>query len=201
MKRLNVTGLSLLLLLLLACGGGESSNSEEFERQDEEFPEPETLQRIYRGDFVSVNPEVRVKVNGQVILRLVEDRFEARIAIQDVPNSLHPQSVLTGEKCPDLSADLNRDGILSFEEAQAVSGTLFIPLDRDLDSNTDNGDYPKSDFINAYVYEESTDRADLKAQLSEDFNLADRVVMIYGSGDDRSLPIACAELSQITGSR
>ena len=45
----------LFLLLFLSCGG-DSGNSDEFNRQEEEAPEPEVLQSIYRADFRPVNP-------------------------------------------------------------------------------------------------------------------------------------------------
>lgn len=188
----------LLLFILIACGG-DSGNSDDFEREEEPIPEPETLQKIYRGDFKGLNDE---HTEGQVIIRLEDVSFEVNIAARNVPTPGHRLAVLTGKSCPDTSADVNGDGVLSPAEATDASGSTLISLDSDLDNlSGDNGEYPNGGFIGAFAYREVTERQNLVATLGAEstIDFGNRVVMIFGSDDDETLPIGCSELTQITG--
>lgn len=188
----------LLLFVLIACGG-DSGNSDEFEREDEQLPEPETLQKIYRGDIKPLNGE---DTEGQVIIRLEDVTFEVNIAARNVPTPKHRLAVLTGKTCPTTSSDINGDGILSPTEATDASGSNYIALDSDLDNLAgDNGQYPNGGFLRAFAYREDTERQNLVATLGAEstIDFGNRVVMVFGSDDDETLPIGCAELTQITG--
>lgn len=188
----------LLLFVLIACGG-DSGNSDEFDRQDEQIPEPETLQKIYRGDIQGLNNE---DIEGQVIIRLEDVTFEVNIAARNVPAPEHRLAVLTGKSCPSSDADVNRDGIIGAAEAADASGSNYIALDSDLDNLAgDNGEYPNGGFIGAFAYREDTERQNLVTTLGAEstIDFGNRVVMIFGSDEDETLPIGCAELTQITG--
>lgn len=185
-------------MALISCGR-ESANSDAFTR-DYRIPEPETLQRLYRADIRAVNPYITPDIEGQATVRLVEDIFDVNIVVRNVPSVIHPQRILKGEKCPDSGADTNNDGIISFAEAEAVSGVNFIPLDNNLSELTENaGGFPDGGLLRGYVYRERTSRSKLLADLGDEFDLEDRVIMIYGSDSDETLPIGCAELFQVIG--
>lgn len=210
--------LSILVLffLLFSCGG-ESGNSDEFDRQDEQKPEPETLQRVYRTDLRPINSLVVDDVEGQAVLRLEDDSFEVNMAVRNVPSSVHSQQIHVAKGCPGPQADTNSDGYIDILEAEAVSGGVFIPLDGDLDNlSEDARTYPNGGFLGAYVYREETSRSRLLADMGiTDFILDERVVMIFGVDDDEvlpltvaskdgrpsqeTLPIACGELLRVIG--
>ncbi len=208
---------NLLLLSLIACGG-DSGNSDEFDRQEEEVPEPELIQKVYRGDLRPVNPRVENDVEGQVILRLEDESFEANIAARRVHSSTHRLEVRTGKSCPSRTDDTDGDGFISAAEANAVSGIVYIPLDSDLDNLLqDNGRYPDGGFLKAFVYQEDTERKNLVSSLGAEsgIDFGNRIVMVLGTNPDdvlpatvaspdgripqETLPIACAELTQISG--
>lgn len=207
----------VLLGFLFSCGGGDSGNSDEFEREDEQVPEPETLQRIYRTDLKSVNPRALNNVKGQTVIRLEDDSFEVNIAVQNVPGSIHPQKIHVAKNCPGPQSDTNRDGFIDVVEAEAVSGAVYIPLDGDLDNvSEDARTYPNGGFLRGYVYREETSRSRLLADMrTSNFLLEDKVVMVFGVDDDEelpptvasrdgrpaqeTLPIACGELFRVIG--
>lgn len=190
----------LLLTALIGCGGGSSGNSDEFNRQDEQDPEPDTLQRNFRADLKPVNPTVVKRAEGQAVVRLVGDTFQVNLGLQNVPAAIHPQHIRTGKDCPDLRADIDHNGIISLTEAEAVAGKVLIPLDNDLDNNSEER-YPNGGFLKAYVYRESASRSRLLAELGPGvtYDLENRVILVLGTDDDETLPIACGELTQVTG--
>ncbi len=186
--------------MFAGCGGGDSGNSEEFKRQEEQDPEPDTLQRIYRTDLRAVNPTVVKRVEGQVIIRLVGDDFQVNLAVQNVPSSVHRQHIRTGSNCPTIEADTNQDGLIGLAEAEVVSGSVFIPLDSDLDNQSEDR-YPTGGFLKAFVYKEKTSRSRLQSDLGRGnkFDLGNRVIMVLGTDEDPTLPIACGELTKVIG--
>lgn len=207
---------SFLLFTLIACGG-ESGNSEEFEREDD-VPEPETVQKVFQGDIRAVNSNVVDDIEGQVIVRMVEEKFEVNAAVRNVPSSVHRQHIRLGKNCPTAEADTNADGHIDLIEAQAVSGDVYIPLDSDLNQvRDDNQQYPNGGFLRSYGYQEETTRQQLVTELGAESGLffGDRVVLILGVDEDEelpatvaapggsspqaSLPIGCAELTQVLG--
>lgn len=169
----------ILILTIVSCGRGESKNSAEFERQDEQLPEPDALQRLYRADLKSLNSSAQ----GQVTIRLVQDDFEVNIAMNGVSESAHEQRILTGKDCPD------------------VRGSNFISLDSDIENVTSDSDnFPEGGIFQTYVYRETASRSRLLNNLGvQDFDLEDKIVVIYGTNDDPALPIACGELFQVVG--
>ena len=208
---------NLLLLSLVACGG-DSGNSDEFSRQEEELPEPELIQKIYRGDLKPINPRVENDVEGQVIIRLEDDTFEVNMAARRVSSGFHRLEVRTGKSCPTKSDDTDNDGFISSVEALAKSGEVYIPLDSDLDNLLEaNGRFPNGGFVGAFVYQEDTERKNLVRSLGAEsvIDFGNRVVMVLGTNPDdvlpstvaspdgripqETLPIACAELVQVSG--
>lgn len=208
----------LLLSILFSCGGGDSGNSDEFNRQSEEVPEPETIQKVYRTDLKAINPSLSNNINGQAILRLEDENFEVNVVAQNIPSVIHPQHIRTGKVCPSSASDVNRDGIIDLNEAEAVSGGVYIPLDNDLKNLvSDNSRYPNGGFLRAYAYREDTSRKQVVTELGPETNLDldNRVIMILGvdadedlpptvaSPDGRTpqetLPLACGELFKVIG--
>jgi hypothetical protein len=193
-------GFFLLLTTLFACGG-DSHNDDDFDREEENLPEPEVLQRVYRTDLKPVNPLIVKRVEGQAIIRLEDDSFEVSLGVQNVPSSIHRQHIHTLKSCPTKEADTNNDRTISRAEAEAISGPVFIPLDSDLDNVGEDGRYPDGGFLKAYVYREETVQSRLLADLGRgaNFDLENRVILIFGTDDDQNLPIACGELVRVIG--
>ena len=190
----------LFVFLIVFTGCGKSYNSDEFNRPDEEREEPQELQQNFRADLKSINPSVS-SADGQVVIRLVEDDFRVSIAMRRVSATRHPQRILSGQNCPTLEADTSGDGIISAAELRAVSSTTFISLDGDPgDGREDKGSFPGGNFFGLYSYDENTSREELRTRLGRSFLLENRVVVVFGTDRDPTLPVSCGELTPITGS-
>lgn len=188
----------LFLMLIFSCG--KSYNSDEFNRKDEVPDEAEEFQQNFRADLKSINPTLS-RADGQVVIRLVEDDFRVIIGMRNVSKTVHPQRILAGQNCPGPEADTNGDGIISAAEATAVSSRNFLSLDGNLDDVGEDADsFPVGNILNAYNYDETTSRRNLRERLGTEFTLENRVVMIFGTLEDFTIPIACGELTRITGS-
>lgn len=188
----------LFSLCLFACG--KSFNSDAFNRPDEKPDQAEELQENYRADLKSVNPSL-VSSSGQVVIRLVEDDFRVIIAMRGASGDRHAQRILRGKTCPAKGDDQNGDGIISSAEAAAPSGETMVPLDENLRSNAEEANtFPVGNFFQVYNYDQTTSRRQLREALGFDFDLGNRVVMVYSSTGDAAVPIACGELTPVTGS-
>lgn len=195
-----ITRIIYFFLLLFSFSCGKSYNSDAFNRKDEQRDEAEELQQNFRADMKAVNPSLS-DADGQVLVRLVKDDFRVNLAMRNVSPTVHAQRILSGQNCPGPDADKDGDGIISSAEAQAVSSTTFLSLDGDLGDKKENvGSFPEANLLRTYLYDETTSRSKLREVIGTDFVLENRVVMVYGTGEDPTVPVACGELTQVTGS-
>lgn len=173
----------------------------------------ETFQGSYRAEFHSLNAKSVGLTTGHSILWARGTQFYARVNLQNhSPRVRHHQYIHQASKCPGRGADTNRDGIIDFAEVIAAAGKAIIPLDKKLSSRAEGFYYfPTSDDKGHYYYSESGHLGrmleDLRGypdqpnenfcrlEYNENLDLDNRIIMIYGNGEDDLFPIACAEIN------
>jgi hypothetical protein len=99
------------------------------------------------------------------------------------PEVMHLQNIHIGLRCPDLSDDLNQDGIIDSEEGKKVYKEVIIPLDDDLNSqHLGLGIFPASDYFGQYRWSRSTSVKNLLEDLyQDDINSTDQYVKLKAS--------------------
>jgi len=204
--------------MLISCGKGFNAD----EGQREEIPPGR-----YYSSLRPLNTKLG-RYSGWVSITISDNQFWARIKLTGPKTSgMHAQYLQANSKCPSMSDDTNDDGYLDFKEAYAVSGPILIPLDSDLKTQLKGLNiFPKMRRSSFYYYSEACNTSlmmeDLRASDSyssdmiiklrpnEELRLDRRVILIYGTDEDRylpstvntfegypsqsSIPIACGEI-------
>lgn len=134
------------------------------------------------------------------------DSFKASVKLKYGPKSTpHIQAIYTGRRCPGISDDLNKDAFIDMKEALVAIGQITIPLDSNLDSQTEGGSqYPMGDEKGKYFYEaqasfermfadlktEDKDPSDniIKLEANDGLTFPGRVVLIQGVSESMKLP-------------
>lgn len=182
MKNLSGKVLSSLAVLALAsaCGksGGGSKSSSDGRQQQEEAASVDGshIQGHYNAKFVTLNPHVNGTIPGSATFFRKEEKFFAYVRLfAGGPRAWHQQFVYEGTRCPNLNDDLNLDGFIDVQEAEAVLGKILIPLDSDIGTQSSGRRFfPLGDLSGYYHYERITNfRRFLSDLQSEDSDPAD----------------------------
>ncbi len=193
-----VTSLTLISLLV-ACGksdsssssssGGSGSSPQEEEMELEVNADGSNIDGIYMAKFETLNPHVNGTLPGSASIHRKGDKIFAYVRLfAGGPQVWHPQNIYTGNRCPTMDDDTNKDGFIDINEANAVLGKVIVPLDADINSQRSGRNfYPLGDLSGNYFYERvgSFNRfwSDLK---KEDTEPADNVTKL---GPEDGLPI------------
>jgi hypothetical protein len=189
----------ILCLLFLSCG----KTTNRFENR--ENLQNGELQGFYRANLEAVNTRWR-RVSGRASFYLQGVQFYSKVNFHSGwGTTLHLQAIHEGSRCPLISDDLNRDGIIDFDEALRVSGRMLVPLDRDLKSQ--EGAFNQAPISNKkghYLYSSAVSinllLSDLKKKsiprpshlaklgVKENLNISNRVVIVYGVPSKIKLP-------------
>jgi hypothetical protein len=155
-------------------------------------------------------------ISGAVTLDIDGDLIAANVRYYGSEGPIiHAQSIHEGALCPTESADENLDGYIDTWESVPFTSKVLIPLDGDLNTQkNEKGMYPISDNWGSYAYSKTgslkalmkdlylkdDDTNDDIAKLPRNYPLMlqDRVVMIYGTVDQETLPIACGTFKKVT---
>lgn len=174
----------------VATDGAEEVEQKPAEQQEDEG--------VYRAVLKSLNNHVSGETTGSVDIRVVGDDFFVESRITGSPIAIkHLQNIFSGTKCPDVSSDINKDGLIDISESVPYSGKVLIPLDSDLSEQLNGIEYgPISNNAGNYVYRRSTTLSRLLADLrsldpdprdfiiklkpEEELNLSGRAVIIHG---------------------
>lgn len=204
--------LILITLIFLSCGKNISEGKE-----DTILGEFETAQTVesYRGILRPINNHLSGFLpSGIAEVKMDQREIAIKTLLDDDAKVMHIQSIHLGKKCPEISDDKNRDGILDMNETFIASGNVYVSLDSDINSEAlGQGLYPMG---GGYTYIE---KASLK-KITEDLktrnlplDFLNRVVIIFGtykknnlpqtidslgiSPVEKSLPIACGVLRKL----
>lgn len=212
--------LGTCLLTLAACGGSGGGSSSSNNKTDS----TRILQRqedpgLYAAILAPLNSGVAGETVGNVQVQIAGDDFAVEVNVKGAPAGVkHLQSIMTGSKCPDLSNDLNNDGLIDVQEAMQVYGKVLIPLDSNLREQIAGSDFgPIANSAGSYVYRRSvslaTILADLKAPdpdtqdhivklpFGSDLNLSGRVVVVHGVSVDSALTDSVATVGDLTSAQ
>jgi hypothetical protein len=193
--------LLIMFLILASCGGSPSglkNNSQEGSTETL-VVDGSNIQGIYRADFLTLNGHVNGSIPGGVTLKRDGDKLYAYSRIfAGGAQVWHQQHVYTGTRCPNLSDDTNLDGYIDINEANAVLGSIIMPLDSDIGSQmAGKRFFPLADLSGGYSYERITsferffndlkgpdkDPTDnmIKINDNEGFSFVGKAVMVQGT--------------------
>lgn len=158
---------SLALISLLASCGKKESSSSSSQAPRASVPQEEevqisadgsNIQGIYLAKFQTLNPHVNGTLPGSATIQRKDDRLYAYIRLfAGGPKVWHPQNIYSGNRCPTMEDDTNKDGYLDIIEASAVLGKIIVPLDADIGSQRSGRNfYPLGDLSGSYFYERIT---------------------------------------------
>lgn len=197
--------LILFPVLLFSCGkkdGGKKTEAEE-----ELALDGSNIQGVYQTPLTALNVNTTLGIIGSAGVHRSSDIFKAFVKIYiGEKGVIHKQSIHHGPRCPTTSDDINGDGYIDQREAHFVVGNVIMPLDGDLDSQSDgSGYYPQGNGIaGGYFYERTAsfsrmfedmrysdsntlDEVD-KIPYDRGYSFNKKVVMIYGVGTFTRLP-------------
>lgn len=216
--------------LLIAILAGAGAAACEGDRK----PEPETqaaapygiqsgdevgiaAQQSTNGVFLPVqNQGPTTGAGGNAMFSITGDDFAANLNLTGLaPDTVSPQAVREGTRCPTPADDTNNDGWVDAVEGAAVAGKRLVPLDDNLAQQNLpppvspqipglQGLYPVTDANGAYNYTRNASYAQLLDDLHQPdadpndglaklpggapLNIADRVVIVQGLPPDTPLP-------------
>ena len=192
--------------MLVACG------RHTFPDYRPEDPTFEYFEGNYRAEFRSLNQKHVGKTYGHFVAKAKNNQFYVKIKIQNhIPMVHHHQYLHKAKVCPDRRADVNKDGVIDFDEIIKHCGLALIPFDRDLKTRSSGfHSFPMADIEGEYIYTQAASIAKMlndlrgypfepnesfgRLEYGEYLNLDQRVVVVYGNGEDEMFPIACAEI-------
>jgi len=216
----NIIFSTALLLLLVSCGNDKSSSkssaADVTTRAASETESLDTLgpDSLYNAKFMTLNPQVNGTIPGSATIRRQNDKVFAYIRIfAGAAGAWHPQNIYTGDRCPTMADDENRDGFIDIIEGNKVWGNVLIPLDADIGSqNGGKNFYPLGDMSGSYFYERLTsfkrminDLQDadkdphdhiVKMATNEELSLLGKVVVIQGVLTSTNLPDTVAGMGR-----
>ena len=160
-------------------------------------PQEQVSEGFYRAILRPVNGRLSGFIpTGVAEISIRADVVEVKTLLDDDAKVAHRQAIQMGTSCPGLSNDANNDGVIDIAEATNSSGTVFIPLDSDLNSAAlGTGVYPVG---SGFTYTEKASLQELEADVREltgqNLNLAGRVILVHGVAGETSLPETVATL-------
>ncbi len=212
---LNILVALAMFPFLTSCGESGSGNgiSRNEELTDDSL-DGSTIDGIYRAKFVTLNPQINGTIPGSLTLYRKEDRLITFVRLfAGGPRAWHQQGIYRGKRCPTISDDTNKDGIIDIVEAMKVVGKMIIPLDSNMNSQMSGRNFfPIGDMSGYYHYErvssfsrlfsdlrsEDIDSEDhiSKLEPNEKFSFARRIVLVQGVIEETVLPETVAGLGK-----
>ncbi|HXH30662.1 MAG TPA: hypothetical protein VNJ01_07600 [Bacteriovoracaceae bacterium] len=189
------------MVLITSCG---QKSFPEYAAEPAEV-QREERQGYYQVSLSGLNQAVAGTVKGVGYLHTKENQFYTRVELHSQNFGLtHRQAIHLGGKCPNGNSDVNKDGIIDFDETIQTAGKILIPLDSDIESQALGNEYPfiKEDGMYQYseatpldrmmddLFEEDIDPEDNVGKLNrnENLELEARTVIVYGIPETKILP-------------
>lgn len=174
----------------------------------------EEINGIFQAKLSPIN-NLYPKLNGSLTLLKEKGEFVIHVRLSEGPPSvLHVQNIHVGTRCPNLSDDLNKDGVIDAVEGANVYQEIIIPLDDDLNSQRMGGGiFPVSDEYGFYSYsrtaiwdkfyldlqEEDINPTDelIKHKPSNHFSVTNKVIIIKGIPETVEIPESVAGFGRL----
>lgn len=194
------------LVIATGCGSDGGSGSSQSTSNQNPVEERQDDQGIYRVVFSPMNPDFAGEASGTMEIKIQGDDVVVEGALSNAQSGVkHLQNVMVGTSCPENSSDVNQDSVIDINEAFAVTGKVFLPLDSDLSEQISGMDFgPIANTYGNYVYKRSTTLSQLLSDLrmpdpdvldhilklapENDLNLGGKVILIMGLSTATSLP-------------
>ena len=160
------------------------------------------MRKQYRATLRALNSDcIGRQAHGFANFEVTDDdALQIRIEMFNTPADMNHMAVLesSGSDAPVTPAtsaqDQNHDGVVDEEEAEQVSGKVFVPLNNAPDKlKLVGGKYPEADDNGFYIYQQRVVVSQLRQQLAKHyghdvFNLDNTVVYVNGVQNDVLLP-------------
>ncbi|MES2526311.1 MAG: hypothetical protein V4598_04465 [Bdellovibrionota bacterium] len=153
-----MTSLSPLFILFLVIACGKPDTSEKREAEEIVRIDGSNIQGVYQTSLTAVNMNLTIGNVGSAGVHRSYDSFKAFVKVFIADKGVHHrQSIHLGSRCPTPADDINGDGYVDLREAHFVVGNILIPLDGDLDSQSQGSSwYPQGNGVaGGYFYERS----------------------------------------------
>jgi hypothetical protein len=166
-------------LLILAAGCGKAGKPSGTPYREELRTDGSNIIGTYTAELYPVNINLHAPKSGRATFTRDGDELTVRVKLDvGASGALYRQAVYWGNRCPGIEADQNKDGFLDMTEMEATLGDVIVPLDGDIDTQSDGtGMYPSGAIKRgSYFYKKTASFSrffeDLKAA---DPNTHDRV--------------------------
>jgi hypothetical protein len=186
------------LFLFVSCGEkskgngqGDAANPNEEVQNETISSDGSNINGVYATTLLAMNKNIHIWKVGTAAVQRVGDTFTAFVKIKyGQRNTTFKQSIYTGSRCPTMKDDLNEDAYVDINEALVAIGQIVIPLDGNLDSQTDGSAvYPAGDAeYGAFLYQSTASFARMFADLkSPDLDPSDNIIKLKAD-EGLSLP-------------
>ena len=194
-----------LLILAAACGKAGSPAGTPY--REELRADGSNINGNYTAQLFPVNINLHAPNAGKASMTREGDELIARVKLTvGAKGADYRQAVYWGNRCPGVEADTNHDGWIDMTEMESGLGDVIIPLDGDLDSQSQGtGQYPNG-YSNrgAYFYkrtasfsrffedlkspDENTHDRVMKLGENTGFTFLGKVILIQGATEDYNIP-------------
>ncbi len=208
----------LFALLLFSCGKEDTGDNNE--EEDVIMIDGSNVQGVYQTPLEALNVNTTLGTIGAAGFHRSSDIFKAFVKIYiGEKGVIHRQTVHRGSRCPTINDDINGDGYIDYREAHFVVGNVIMPLDGDLDSQSEgSGYFPVGNgMAGGYFYERtasfsrmfedlrdidqnSLDEMD-KLPYNQGVSLHKKIVLIQGVSTSMNLPDSVDTMSGMTKHR
>lgn len=189
--------LSIILCFILSCG--EHDFPRYGDDKDSEINAGNKYQ-YFAVNLIPLNSRFSPFVSSQTLFWFKERQFYAKLVFWGRIPQLRVRPVIhQGDSCPNELDDVNRDGIIDASEVRLISGAVLLPLDRNLQSRSRGSDwFPVTDPDGDFVYSRAARLQDMLTDIGitslDEFALATRTLILYGTSGNPFLPIACGKI-------
>jgi hypothetical protein len=208
------------LFSLISCGSDDDDSGSASGSGAPQEQQEQPTEGVYRAVLTPINSSVAGSTSGVTEIRITGEDVVVEGAVTGAPAGVkHLQAIHMEGSCPTVEADdANGDGFVDIEESLPRFGQILIPLDSNLDSQTEGMTYgPIANGSGSYIYRRSTSLSELESDLrtldanpddqmtklpeGQNLNLAGRTVVVYGVSSLSNLPNSVATLGDNTAAQ
>ncbi|MGE3610133.1 MAG: hypothetical protein AB7I27_11140 [Bacteriovoracaceae bacterium] len=208
--------LILLIFIIISCQKKSSTNNKVRPPLENPILTQSSLTKdwILSGTLHNININITGLIRGSITVAKSNNDFIVDVLFKSSSaKTLHIQNIHLGDECPTKDNDINQDGIIDILESLPVTKNVIIPIDGNLKTQ-DDGKFisPISDDFGNYQYSSFTQFNDILSDLLEldndpfdeiakleskaEFNLENKVFVIYGVPESTVLPTSVAVLGK-----
>lgn len=195
------------MTILVSCG---KQDFPDYKGERKIFEHEET-EGTFVAKFKALN-STRRRLSFSALMWVRGRQLYVRTALKNgEPHVRYQQYIHTGSKCPDGSADLDKNSLIDAYEVRQASGEMLIPLDKNIKFQEKGMEwFPVANKDGVFYYSRATALPDMMVDLydknknsvkgltklskNEKLDLEKRTIVIYGTATDPLKPVACGEI-------